>query len=365
MIIYVWKYQNDSFSRIGIIDNAKSVIWVKRYNTTGEFEIYIRASSELLQLFQGDIFLTRDDSTVTMYAEKIQLNTDDENGNYLIISGRSAECILGLRVVKQAVFTATTTTAETILRSVVGDFTPAGTNPGVGERRKFPFLSLGEQQGWQDLLTRQFTGKNLLELVSELCNEYNYGFELTFTGTGFVFNLYKGTDRSFAQNENTFVVFSPEFENLGNTEYTNDKTNFANAAFVAGEGEGAARKIFYWYTRDTSALGIREIWVDARNTSSNTEAGQLTPEEYRLMLKAQGWEAVMQHKVLTTFNGAILNYNAYTYGVDYNLGDKVSIKNEYGITGNANITEITEVEDESGYNLIPTLSEWEVAETED
>jgi hypothetical protein len=70
----------------------------------------------------------------------------------------------------------------------------------------------------------------------------------------------------------------------------------------------------------------------------------------------------MLRKVTQTFNGEILNYNAYTYGVDYNLGDKVSIKNEYGVTGNATIMAITEVEDETGYRLVPTLSEWEIAE---
>lgn len=359
MVIYVWQYANNTFTRVAAIDYATSVIWVSGYSTVGNFELYIRASKELLSLFQGDIFLTRDDSETTMYVEKVRLDTNEETGDYLTISGRSAECILSFRVIKSLVFSAASTTAESIMRTAVGMFTPSG---DVEDYRKFPFLSLGTQQGWADNLTRQYTGKNLLELVSDLCNEYDYGFKLTFTGTGFVFDLYKGTDRSFAQSTNTYVVFSPEFENLGNTEYTVDKSNFANSAYVAGEGEGAARKIYKWYWRDTSGLSVREIWVDARNSSSNTDEGQLTEEQYRLMLRSQGWEAIMLRKVTQTFNGEILNYNAYTYGVDYNLGDKVSIKNEYGVTGNATIMAITEVEDETGYRLVPTLSEWEIAE---
>ena len=83
------------------------------------------------------------------------------------------------------------------------------------------------------------------------------------------------------------------------------------------------------------------------------------------MLAEEGKEEIELHKVTTEFNGEILNYNNYTYGVDYNLGDKVSIVNEYGIKGNATITEITEVEDETGYRLIPTLSEWTVIEYEE
>ena len=50
----------------------------------------------------------------------------------------------------------------------------------------------------------------------------------------------------------------------------------------------------------------------------------------------------------------------YKYGTDYNLGDKVQVENEYGISGTAVVTEVTEVEDETGYNVYPTLSEWRV-----
>ena len=33
-------------------------------------------------------------------------------------------------------------------------------------------------------------------------------------------------------------------------------------------------------------------------------------------------------------------------------------ENEYGIQAKATIIEVTEVEDESGYKIVPTLSEW-------
>ena len=48
----------------------------------------------------------------------------------------------------------------------------------------------------------------------------------------------------------------------------------------------------------------------------------------------------------------------YKYHVDYELGDTVLIENEYGIQAKATIIEVTEVEDESGYRIVPTLSEW-------
>ena len=48
----------------------------------------------------------------------------------------------------------------------------------------------------------------------------------------------------------------------------------------------------------------------------------------------------------------------YKYRVDYELGDTVLIENEYGIQAKAVISEITEVEDEEGYRIVPVLSKW-------
>ena len=40
------------------------------------------------------------------------------------------------------------------------------------------------------------------------------------------------------------------------------------------------------------------------------------------------------------------------------LGDTVSVRNHYGITGTAVVTAVDEAEDETGYKLVPTLSDW-------
>ena len=356
MILYVWKLENDTFTKIKVIDNATSVIWVKRFNAVGNFELYIRASTELLELFTGDIFITRDESNVGMYVEKVQLNTDSENGDYLVITGRSAECILSWRIVMRVVYSSESTTAEYIIRNsidktLINDIIP---------NNNISWLTLGEDHEWQDYITRQYTGKNVLDIVQDLCVTYNYGFEFEWNGSGFTINLYKGTDRSYDQTENTYIVFSPEFENLGNTEYIQDTMNYANGAIIGGEGEGTERKFAVVLPQGITGFNRRMIYIDARQSSSD----DLTESQYTDMLIAQGKEELEQRKITTSFNGEILNYNNYTYGVDYNLGDKVSIINEYGIRGNATITEITEVEDDTGYKLIPTLSEWETVNYE-
>ena len=198
-------------------------------------------------------------------------------------------------------------------------------------------------------------------LLNYLCVTYDYGFKLKWLGNGFEFQLYQGTDRSFDQNVNPYVVFSPEFENLGNTEYVKDTSQYANAAVIGGEGEGSERVFVSISTQGQNGFYFRQVYLDARNSSQE----DLTLDQYKIQLANDGKDQLEQLRVTTKYTGEVLNYNQYVYGVDYFLGDKVSTKNEYGIKGNAVVTEITEVEDESGYKLVPTLSEWTPASYEE
>jgi hypothetical protein len=356
VILYLSKYISGAFTTVGIIDYATSVIWIKRFNDAGAFELYIRADADLLKLFsENEIYIARPDSDAVMIAENVNLDTDDENGDYLTITGRSAESLLGRRIIpSQSTFQ--NQTAENVVRSLI----TANVIDPSDARRKIDCIKLGASKGYTTRIDKQVTGKNLLETISDVCKEQKYGFEFTFANNEFTFNLYTGVDRSYNQSENTFVVFSPAFENLGNTQYSKDKTTLYNSVYVAGEGEGTARVIINAQQLPTAKTGLelRELWTDARNTSSN--GGDIPIGEYSLLLYNQGLEDIAIATETTKFNGEILNSDMYVYGVDYNLGDTVQIENEYGITGTAVVTEITEVEDANGYKIYPTLSEWSV-----
>ena len=76
----------------------------------------------------------------------------------------------------------------------------------------------------------------------------------------------------------------------------------------------------------------------------------------------QAKEELEQCKSTIEFSGEVLDTGLYKFGEDYGLGDTVSIINEFGISGTAIVTEITEVEDETGYKLTPTFSDWRLDE---
>lgn len=356
MILYAWQIINSIFQRVYVLDTATSMIWINRFQAAGEFEIYTRANTELLSLLgSSETYWTREgkDDNV-MVTETVRLTTSAEDGAYIIISGKGAESFLARRIIpKQTVWQSKT--AEYIIRDMITN----NVGSGAVAQRQISRIALGDWlHDTSQTIDKQVTGKNLLEAISDLCVEWKYGFKMIQSGGTFTFQLYKGTDRSYNQNTNDYVVFSPAWDNLGDTEYTKDKTTLYNAVYVAGEGEGKDR--FITNVGTTSGLTRRELWIDARNESSNTDEGTLTPTMYGLMLAQQGLEQLKTTTETVNFEGEVLDTSSYVYGVDYNLGDIVQVETEYGIQAAGRVTEITEVEDESGYQLRPTLEEWSV-----
>ena len=56
---------------------------------------------------------------------------------------------------------------------------------------------------------------------------------------------------------------------------------------------------------------------------------------------------------VTSFEGTIEPNTTFVYGQDYFLGDLVTIQNSFGITVQARITEIIEVDDDNGSSVEP------------
>ena len=78
----------------------------------------------------------------------------------------------------------------------------------------------------------------------------------------------------------------------------------------------------------------------------------------------EGKEKLAEHSVTTSFEGEV-DSNSYKYKTDYDLGDIVTVKNEYGITVNARITEVIETWDNEGYTCEPKFEYLEVPEWEE
>ena len=345
---------NASFERLGIFDVATSTIWTSRYNKVGDFEICAAADAATVTLFRQGHYVIREDDDMVGVIEQIRINTSIDQGDTLIISGRSAESILDRRIVWQQ--TNLTGTVESGIRRLINEAAIAPTD----QRRAIPGLVLAPAMGFTETFEMQTTGDNLLTKIIELCEAYDYGFKITLNeNQQLVFSLYRGVNRSVGQTAMPYVVFSAEFDNLISSEYAADITNARNVALVAGEGEGLDRK-----TTEVVASGIpsginrREVYVDARNLSTNNE--EISSAQYTALMVEAGREALAAAQTITNFAGEAEITHTYKYKEDFNVGDVVEVVTKYGIAAHARIVEMIESEDETGRHYVPTFSDWEV-----
>ena len=340
------------FNPIGIIDTASSVIWADRYYDVGDFEIYIKAEKRYIDLMQEERYVSRIDSNMIGIIERITLTTDAEIGDYLTVSGRDLKSLLDRRIVWNQ--TNITGKTELIMRQLITENAVA---PAI-EARRVPGLALGEIKGFSEEQELQAYGEDLLTKIIELCKASEIGWRVFLDDQkNMVIDFYKGENRSYSQDVNPYVVFSPEFDNLLATETHRDISGFKNVAMIAGEGEGTAR------TRITvgGVIGMerREMFVDASSISSND--GEITNAQYLYLLSGKGKEQLAAAVKVLNISGVAETTLTYKLNEDYYLGDTVTASNEYGISANTKILEIIESEDDTGYRVIPTFEEWRQA----
>lgn len=229
-------------------------------------------------------------------------------------------------------------------------------SPDIADRKieNFIFTPSTDSKVTSLTLEHQYTGDNLYTVIQSLCEENNIGFKIVLNSDNqFEFSLYAGVDRSYGQTDNPYVVFSPNFENIINSNYYSSKAGLKNVTLVAGEGEGSSRKT----TIVGSGVGIdrREIFTDAREISSETEEKTLTDVEYEAMLVAKGQKTLAENNKVTAFEGEVETTRSFKYGEDFFVGDIVQIANEYGNEGSAYISELIFSKSKDGKTIYPTF----------
>lgn len=342
---------NTSFEVIAVIDAYESLIWTDRYSSYGDFELYCPMEMSLLSFIQQNNYLWLRESDHTMIIEDISIDSDTENGNHLVVTGRSLESILERRIVWE--FTIVEGNLQDAIRTLLNDNV---INPSDSERRinGFTFVPSTDPKITSLTLNAEYFGEELYSIISEICEEHRIGFKIILTeNNNFEFSLYAGTDRSYAQSENPYVIFSPGFDNIINSNYYSSNASFKNVTLVGGEGEGEERKTVT--VGSDSGLNRRELFTEGRIASTTSDGGELTAEEIEEQMIELGKKALSERGVTTAFEGEVETNKPFEYGVDFFIGDTVQLQNEYGIEGPAYISELVISVNETGRSVYPTF----------
>lgn len=327
-----------NFNRLAVIDNYISFIWTERYYDVGDFEVVVNCSMEKIGLLKRGNYIAREDSNYTGIIEKIEIQTDADGKDLLIISGRFLSSILERRIIDRQ-----TTVSGTLSSNLFKLIDKTIINPDIPERKINNFMVSGVSIGSQ--YEAQYTGKNLLDTISDVCKTNRIGFKTTLTSDKqFKFDLYEGVDRSYNQISNPYVVFSTNYENLNQSNYVENSKGLVTDVLVAGEGEGQNRKTAWARKEQKKGLDRYEVYKDSRNSSTNN--GAISDEDYRKQLTADGLEYITDFSKAFT---AEVDFSGYSYRVNLGLGDIVTVQDEeHGIFSNAQIVEVTESISETG-----------------
>lgn len=324
----------------GIIENQTSLIWTRKYNDPGEFELHTPLTEDNRLLLKIGNLVYKKGASEAGTIESVIIE-ETETKNEITASGRFLSSYMDRRVTK-----ATKTysgKAEEIMRQLLSEDTIA-----------IPRVELGELVGFTDTIEFQVTYKNLLTYMSKLAKQFNYGYRFRpdFNLKKIIFEIYAGKDKSLSQAENNRVVFSEKYENLNSATYTENTQTYKTKVYVGGEGEGSARTVVS--VGEGEGLDLREDFVSASDISSS----EITTAQYTAAMEERGRQTLESSKYVKSFEFEADPYINFNYKTDYDVGDIVTIKKiAWGIREDMRITAVQEIYENGAMTIVPTLGD--------
>lgn len=346
---------DENFNVLGSIGVFKSLIWTRRYYECGMFEMHF--SAEYFPLIQNGKYLFRNDRKELGVIRERNYNQSDKGQRTAYSKGYFAESLLNNWIIPLTYNK--TGTPEEISRDLVDKNIISPSDSG----RKFPHIILGYQKGIGKSVAFQSTGDTMGEKMYsiEQTQEMSHRLVYDYQTNDLTFEVWKGLDRTDTQDVNSWAIFSDSYYNVKNVSYDRDDSDFKNYAYVAGEGEGAARTIVEVDGRKDPSEERREIYVDARDLQSKYQDASgkeqtYSDAEYQSLLRQRGLEKLEEYPVVETVNSDIDADANLVYMKDFDLGDLCTYQNtEMQIECAKRVTEIQEVYEGSKQTLSITF----------
>ena len=320
---------NPNLELQGIIDEFTSLIWIRRYQVPGEFELRTPCSPESRTLLVPENIIQRFDGQETTEAgviENITMNPEE-----IIVRGRMLESYLDRRLIKDTTYYSGE--AEDSMRRI------------ITEMVEIPLLSLGTEQGYEETLEFQRTYKSVLNTIQKVCKATGLGFRIRpdFSTRDLYFEVLKGADRTAPDAAK--VVFSEKYDNLLNEEYTYDSIELKTKGFASQVINDV--RVTYPVGGGTG-LELREVLIE---TSVDTD-GKTTAQIKKAMEDA-GLMDLATRTVSESFTFSTDADAPFVYRTDYDVGDMVHVKHiAWGIDLTLRITEIEEDYQNGGRDIV-------------
>lgn len=228
---------NKTLQRVGIVIQYTSLIWDRRYRTIGDCELYLPATMDNIDLLQKGYYLTRDDDDMVCIIRKIEITTDEEQGNMLIVTGKDVRCILDQRV-RWSIWPYTKMKIEEVIRTTINAaliYAQNGDDSNVIYKghTATPLIQVKTNSALTNRMTLVPDYGPIGEQIQRYQAIHGWGGRMTMehidsAGPYLVYETYKGTDRRAT------VKFTPANHNLKSSDYVDDVSPLKNVTWVSG-----------------------------------------------------------------------------------------------------------------------------------
>ena len=332
----------------GIVEKIASLIWTRRYWSCGEFKLLVPFTEEHSRmLVKNNIIMKRGDDEAAQI-RYVSITKNSQGLEEIEVQGKFLIAWIGKRIIKKQIITNDTT--QNILYRIVRENV---TNP-ADTARKIPDVSIATddedtESGVIDYTSEQYTNAQLAAETAAKAAKLGIRMRTDARTGAHVFSVYEGRDLTAGNTAgNAPCIFSQEFDNIVEQEYTNSMENLKTTAFVGGEEkEGVARKVAE-VGGSAAGLAREEVFINATDIvqeyeDDDGEQVTLTDAEYLALLSARGAEELEQYAETLSFGSKINTFANLIYRTDYDLGDRVTCVNKrWGIRIDVRITEIAE-----------------------
>lgn len=332
----------------GIVEKIASLIWTRRYWSCGEFKLLVPFTEEHSRmLVKNNIIMKRGDDEAAQI-RYVSITKNSQGLEEIEVQGKFLIAWIGKRIIKKQIITNDTT--QNILYRIVRENV---TNP-ADTVRKIPDVSIADddadtESGAIDYTSEQYTNAQLAAETAAKAAKLGIRMRTDARTGTHVFSVYEGRDLTAGNSAgNAPCIFSQEFDNIVEQEYTNSIENLKTTAFVGGEEkEGVARKVAE-VGGSAAGLAREEVFINATDIvqeyeDDDGEQVSLTDTEYLALLSARGAEELEQYAETLSFGSKVNTFANLIYRTNYDLGDRVTCVNKrWGIRIDVRITEIAE-----------------------
>lgn len=303
-------------NRVGEIDDYQQLKMIPRFNAVGSWVLDVdnrTSAADALAAQGAGITVRRDGEHFFSGPVRERVRTRTGDTSRLQLSGPDDLCWLAERLARPvtsgppyttAAYDVRTGAAETVLLAYVNF------NAGAAARadRRVAGLVLPADQARGATVTGRARFPVLLDLCASIAlSGGGLGFRIVQVGQTLQLQVYEPQDRSDT------AIFSEELGNLGDFSYA-ESWDGVNHATVGGSGEGTGRVFVEAFKSDSiAARGLRETFVDKRETSNTTELAQAGAEELE------------RASDQTSLSLSPIDTEAVAFGTHWGLGDIVTV----------------------------------------